>query len=370
MLRYRLYDIDLVHEPDLLAAGLAGFITVTYVAIVVGVDSSSAAETNRIVLSVAGARRSLRWPSSRCVGGCGGWRTGWCSAARDAVPRAERIRHPRWVRLKRQPETLVGLAWSAADGSRPRAARAVAAGRFAAVAGGHLAGRAPLRDEFATIEADSAPTDAGSRRAGPRGRPKCGSADAKTAVSGYSEVDVDLVGGWRRPAECCSCEPAAGRGAGSAAGGRGAPRSEPQDDAGRGSRPSSAEQRAPQLTTLREQRLRLAGGRRRRGVRHLKRGAHVRPARDLGPIPHSTPSRGARCRCLPSATRCRWAGRPPAVREGRRAGLLFPSRWRRSVSGDTRPRWRQRCTSLSQAQNVAKYATPTPGLRLAQEAAH
>ena len=80
VLRYRLYDIDLVISRTLLVAGLAGFITVTYVAIVVGIGSLvGRGDEPNLVLSVAATafvavafqpvRRWLRRVANR-----------WCSA--------------------------------------------------------------------------------------------------------------------------------------------------------------------------------------------------------------------------------------------------------------------------------------------------
>ncbi len=80
VLRYRLYDVDVVISRTLLVAGLAGFITLAYVAIVVGVGSlvGSGDEPN-LVLSVAATavvavafqpvRRGLQRVANRLVYG-------------------------------------------------------------------------------------------------------------------------------------------------------------------------------------------------------------------------------------------------------------------------------------------------------------
>ena len=80
ILKYRLYDIDLVISRTLLVAGLVGFITAAYVGIVVGVGSLLGGGAGiRTRCCRWWRRRWWRWRSSRCVGGCSGWRTGWCS---------------------------------------------------------------------------------------------------------------------------------------------------------------------------------------------------------------------------------------------------------------------------------------------------
>ena len=81
ILRYRLYDIDLVISRTLLVAGLAGFITVTYVAIVVGVGSLVGRGDEPNLCCRSQPPRWWRWRSSRCADGCSGWRTGWSSVA-------------------------------------------------------------------------------------------------------------------------------------------------------------------------------------------------------------------------------------------------------------------------------------------------
>ena len=54
VLRYRLFDLDVVISRTLLVAGLAGFITVTYVAIVVGIGSLvGRGDEPNLVLSIA-----------------------------------------------------------------------------------------------------------------------------------------------------------------------------------------------------------------------------------------------------------------------------------------------------------------------------
>ena len=79
ILRYRLYDVDVVISRTLLVAGLVGFITVAYVAIVVGLGRwlVGAVVVSRMWCCRCWRRRWWRWRSSRCVGGCSGWRIGW-----------------------------------------------------------------------------------------------------------------------------------------------------------------------------------------------------------------------------------------------------------------------------------------------------
>jgi len=79
VVRYRLYDVDVVISRTLLVAGLVGFITVAYVAIVVGLGRwlVGAVVVSRMWCCRCWRRRWWRWRSSRCVGGCSGWRIGW-----------------------------------------------------------------------------------------------------------------------------------------------------------------------------------------------------------------------------------------------------------------------------------------------------
>ena len=80
VLRYRLYDIDVVISKTLLVAGLAGFITVAYVAIVVGVGSFvgtgdepdlvlSVVATALVAVAFQPVRRALRRVADRLVYG-------------------------------------------------------------------------------------------------------------------------------------------------------------------------------------------------------------------------------------------------------------------------------------------------------------
>ena len=80
VLRYRLYDIDVVISRTLLVAGLAGFITVTYVAIVVGIGSLvgrgdepnlilSIAATALVAVAFQPVRRRLQRVANRLVFG-------------------------------------------------------------------------------------------------------------------------------------------------------------------------------------------------------------------------------------------------------------------------------------------------------------
>ena len=80
VLRYRLYDIDVVISKTLLVAGLAGFITAAYVAIVVGVGSFvgtgdepdlvlSVVATALVAVAFQPVRRALRRVANRLVYG-------------------------------------------------------------------------------------------------------------------------------------------------------------------------------------------------------------------------------------------------------------------------------------------------------------
>ncbi|MFZ0140310.1 MAG: ATP-binding protein, partial [Aeromicrobium sp.] len=158
ILRYRLYDIDLVISRTLLVAGLAGFITVTYVAIVVGIGSLvGRGDEPNLVLSIAATalvavafqpvRRWLRWVANRLVFGQRATPYDVLSGFATKVGAAEA-----------SPETLVGLAELMADGTGAQPARVWLR------VGSRLRPAAtwPVEqhsaDEFVTIEADSAPT--------------------------------------------------------------------------------------------------------------------------------------------------------------------------------------------------------------------
>ena len=158
VLRYRLYDIDLVISRTLLVAGLAGFITVTYVAIVVGVGSLvGRGDEPNLVLSVAATalvavafqpvRRRLRRVANRLVFGRRATPYDVLSGFATRVGAAEAT-----------PETLVGLAELMADGTGAQPARVWLR------VGSRLRPAAtwPVEqhtgDQFVTIDADSAPT--------------------------------------------------------------------------------------------------------------------------------------------------------------------------------------------------------------------
>ncbi len=123
VLRFRLYDIDVVISRTLLVAGLAGFITVTYVAIVVGVGSLvGRGDEPNLVLSVAATalvavafqpvRRRLRRVANRLVFGRRATPYDVLSGFATRVGAAEAT-----------PETLVGLAELMADGTGAQPAR-------------------------------------------------------------------------------------------------------------------------------------------------------------------------------------------------------------------------------------------------------
>jgi signal transduction histidine kinase len=123
ILRYRLYDIDLVISRTLLVAGLAGFITMTYVAIVVGIGSLvGRGDEPNLILSVAATalvavafqpvrRRLQRW-ANRLVFGRRATPYDVLSGFATKVGAAEA-----------SPETLVGLAELMADGTGAQPAR-------------------------------------------------------------------------------------------------------------------------------------------------------------------------------------------------------------------------------------------------------
>ena len=123
VLRYRLFDIDLVISRTLLLAGLAGFITVTYVAIVVGIGSLvGRGDEPNLILSVAATalvavafqpvrRRLQRW-ANRLVFGRRATPYDVLSGFATKVGAAEA-----------SPETLVGLAELMADGTGAQPAR-------------------------------------------------------------------------------------------------------------------------------------------------------------------------------------------------------------------------------------------------------
>ena len=158
VLRFRLYDIDLVISRTLLVAGLAGFITVTYVAIVVGVGSLvGRGDEPNLVLSVAATalvavafqpvRRRLRRVANRMVFGRRATPYDVLSGFATRVGAAEA-----------SPETLVGLAELMADGTGAEPARVWLR------VGSQLRPAAtwPVEqhtgDQSVRVEADSAPT--------------------------------------------------------------------------------------------------------------------------------------------------------------------------------------------------------------------
>jgi signal transduction histidine kinase len=123
ILRYRLYDIDVVISRTLLVAGLAGFITVTYVAIVVGVGSLvGRGDEPNLVLSIAATalvavafqpvRRRLQRLANRLVFGHRATPYDVLSGFATRVGAAEA-----------SADTLVGLAELMADGTGAQPAR-------------------------------------------------------------------------------------------------------------------------------------------------------------------------------------------------------------------------------------------------------
>ncbi len=123
VLRYRLYDIDVVISRTLLFAGLAGFITLTYVAIVVGLGSLvgrgdrpnlalSVAATALVAVAFQPVRRRLQRVANRLVYGRRATPYDVLSAFATRVGGAEAT-----------PETLAGLAALMADGTGAKPAR-------------------------------------------------------------------------------------------------------------------------------------------------------------------------------------------------------------------------------------------------------
>lgn len=123
MFRYRLYDIDVVISRTLLVAGLAAFITTTYVAIVVGIGSlfGRGEEPNAVLSVLATAavavafqpvRRRLRRVANRLVLGRRATPYDVLSGFATRVGAAEA-----------SPESLTGLAELLADGTGAQPAR-------------------------------------------------------------------------------------------------------------------------------------------------------------------------------------------------------------------------------------------------------
>ena len=78
VLKYRLYEIDIVISKAVLYGSLAIFITAVYAGLVAGVGTAWA--TGIVRCCRPWRRRWWRWCSSRPGSGRGGWRTGWCTA--------------------------------------------------------------------------------------------------------------------------------------------------------------------------------------------------------------------------------------------------------------------------------------------------
>ena len=79
ILKYRLYDIDVVINRAVVFGSLAAFITLVYVGIVVGIgDAARGAATNAPGCR-SRRRRWWRWRSSPCGAACSASRTGSCT---------------------------------------------------------------------------------------------------------------------------------------------------------------------------------------------------------------------------------------------------------------------------------------------------
>ena len=81
ILRYRLYDIDLVINKTVVFAVLAGFITAVYAGVVVGLRSTAASRRQQPRSRDRGDRAWLPWHSSRSGSGCSTGRTASCTAS-------------------------------------------------------------------------------------------------------------------------------------------------------------------------------------------------------------------------------------------------------------------------------------------------
>ena len=196
ILRYRLYDIDVVISRTLLVAGLAGFITLTYVAIVVGVGSLvGRGDEPNLVLSIAATalvavafqpvRRRLNRVANRMVFGRRATPYDVLSGFATRVGASEAT-----------PETLVGLAELMADGTGAQPARVWLR------VGSHLQPAAswPIEqhttDPSATIDADTVPPLPDADLAVPvRERDELLGVltIAKPRGERVTEIDVDLV---------------------------------------------------------------------------------------------------------------------------------------------------------------------------------
>ena len=113
IMKYRLYDIDVVISKTIVYGSLAAFITAVYVLVVAGIGSLGPGAL-RPARGQAWAcpswpPRWWRWPSSRSGNGCSTWPTSWCSApgplptrrsasspAGWAGPTRRRMRCPGW----------------------------------------------------------------------------------------------------------------------------------------------------------------------------------------------------------------------------------------------------------------------------------
>ena len=123
ILKYRLYDIDVVINKTVVFGALAAFITAVYVAIVVGLGALIGQGTSKpnLGLSIL-PPRWWRWRSSRSGTGCSAWPTAWCTGSGPLPTRCCRSSAPGWPRATPPRTCFHGWpgSWPKAPGpSRP-----------------------------------------------------------------------------------------------------------------------------------------------------------------------------------------------------------------------------------------------------------
>ena len=120
IIKYRLYDIDVVISKTIVYGSLAAFITPVYVLSWPGSARWGPASCRRVHGRIWGCRswrpRWWRWRSSRSGSGCSSWPTGWCSAS--GPPRMRRSANSRAGWAGPTPPTTSCPGW---PGSWPKA---------------------------------------------------------------------------------------------------------------------------------------------------------------------------------------------------------------------------------------------------------
>jgi hypothetical protein len=117
VLKYRLYDLDIVVRKTVVAALVAGAFTAVYAIVVVAVG----AVTGRRAAARSRSRRR-RWRRcccSRCAPGPGCWPTAWCTASGPRRMRCCRNSPGRWQRPTRSRMCCHGLRRSSAGRRAP-----------------------------------------------------------------------------------------------------------------------------------------------------------------------------------------------------------------------------------------------------------